>query len=40
MAKAKDSVQALYKKEGFDMAAFMQRLGVTIDRGVYTRLED
>jgi predicted ester cyclase/heme-degrading monooxygenase HmoA len=40
MAKAKDAVQAEYKKEGFDMASFIQRLGVTIDRGVYTQLQD
>lgn len=40
MAKAKDAVQAEYKKEGFDMAGFIQRLGITIDRGVYTRLQD
>ena len=40
MAKAKDAVQAFYKKEGFDMTAFTQRLGITIDRGMYTRLEE
>ena len=35
---AKEAVQAEYKKEGFNPAAFMQRLNITIDRGLYTRV--
>ena len=34
--KAKEAVQEEYKKEGFDMPAMMQRLNITIDRGLYT----
>ena len=34
--KAKEQVQAEYKKQGFNMADFIQRLHITIDREVYT----
>ncbi len=33
--KAKEAVQAEYKKQGFNMAAMLERLHITIDRGVY-----
>jgi heme-degrading monooxygenase HmoA len=33
--KARQAVQAEYKKEGFDMPAMLSRLQITIDRGVY-----
>lgn len=33
--KAKEAVQAEYKKEGFDPAAMFERLNITIDRGIY-----
>jgi predicted ester cyclase len=36
---AKKAVQAEYKKEGFDMAAMLQRLHITIDRGVYSPMQ-
>jgi heme-degrading monooxygenase HmoA len=35
--KAKEAVQAEYKKEGFDMPAMLKRLGIVIDRGVYQK---
>lgn len=38
LAKAKETVQAEYKKQAFDMPAFIQRLGINVDRGVYTRV--
>ena len=36
--KAKQAVQAKYKREGFDMPAMLSRLRITIDRGVYSTL--
>lgn len=36
--KAREAVQAEYKKEGFDAAAMFKRLNITADRGVYTAL--
>lgn len=33
--QARETVQAAYKKEGFDMPQMLKRLGITIDRGVY-----
>jgi len=39
LAKAKETVQAGYKKQGFDMPGFVQRLNITIDRGVYTQVD-
>lgn len=38
--KAKATVQAEYKREGFDPAAMMERLNITMDRGVYEKLEN
>ena len=35
--KAKEAVQAEYKKEGFDAQAMFKRLGITADRGIYTQ---
>lgn len=40
LAKAKEAVQAEYKKQGFDMAEMVKRLNVVVDRGVYTELEE
>ena len=36
--KAREAVQAEYKREGFDAAAMFKRLNITADRGVYTAL--
>ena len=36
--KAKEAVQAEYKKEGFDAPAMFKRLGITADRGIYTQM--
>ncbi|PSL35895.1 ester cyclase [Chitinophaga ginsengisoli] len=33
--QARETVQASYKKEGFDMPAMLKRLNITIERGVY-----
>jgi steroid delta-isomerase-like uncharacterized protein len=33
--KAKEAVQAEYKKQGFDPVAMFERLKITIDRGIY-----
>ncbi|WP_165760313.1 ester cyclase [Niastella populi] len=38
--KAKEAVQAEYKKEGFDAPAMFKRLGITVDRGIYTRVHE
>jgi heme-degrading monooxygenase HmoA len=35
MAAARSSMQARYAREGFDPAAFMKKLGVSADLGVY-----
>jgi predicted ester cyclase len=40
MAKAREAVQAAYKKEGFDLPAMLKRLNITIDRGIYTTVTD
>jgi len=40
MAKAREAVQAEYKKQGFDMPAMLQRLNITIDRGIYATVTD
>lgn len=37
--KAKEAVQAEYKKQGFDMAEMLRKTGITVDRGIYTNLE-
>lgn len=39
LAKAKELVQAEYKKEGFDPAEMMTRLGIKADRGIYVGVE-
>lgn len=33
--KAKNAVQAEYRRENFDMPAMLARLGIKIDRGIY-----
>ena len=38
--KAKEAVQAEYKKEGFDAPAMFKRLGITLDRGIYTQIHE
>jgi predicted ester cyclase/heme-degrading monooxygenase HmoA len=40
MARAREVVQAAYKKEGFDLQAMLKRLNITIDRGIYTTVEE
>lgn len=35
MQKAKEAVQAEYKKQGFNPAAMFERLHITMDRGIY-----
>lgn len=37
VASAKEQVQAEYKRTGFDMPGMLKRLGITMDRGSYTR---
>lgn len=36
LAKAKETVQAKYKEQGFNPAEMFKRLGITADRGIYT----
>lgn len=38
--KAKEAVQAEYKKQGFDREELYRRLQITMDRGVYTDLKE
>src|SRR6187431_2206721 len=38
--KAKEAVQAEYKRTNFNMPEMLKRLDITIDRGVYKRVED
>lgn len=40
IAKAKEAVQAEYKREGFDMPAMLKRLNITIDRATYTTVTE
>jgi steroid delta-isomerase-like uncharacterized protein len=35
LKKAKDAVQAEYKRQGFDPAKMLERLNITMDRGTY-----
>lgn len=35
LKKAKEAVQASYKKEGFDIAEMFTRLNITMDRNIY-----
>jgi steroid delta-isomerase-like uncharacterized protein len=37
---AKAAVQAEYKREGFNPAEMLQRLNITMDRGIYKKLKD
>jgi steroid delta-isomerase-like uncharacterized protein len=37
---AKEAVQAEYKKQGFDAPAMFKRLGITVDRGIYTQIHE
>jgi predicted ester cyclase/heme-degrading monooxygenase HmoA len=38
LADAKEAVAAEYKRQGFNPSELMQRLNITMDRGVYSRL--
>ena len=38
--KAKEVVQAEYNRINFNPAEMMSRLNITIDRGIYTEIED
>ncbi len=40
MKKARETVQAEYKREGFSLQAMLERLHITIDRGIYTKAEN
>lgn len=40
MKKAREVVQAEYKKEGFNLQAMLEKLNITIDRGIYTKAKD
>jgi len=39
LKKAREVVQAEYKKQGFDMPAMLSRLNIVMDRGLYKELE-
>jgi heme-degrading monooxygenase HmoA len=38
LKSAKEAVQAEYKKQGFNLAAMLERLNITIERGAYTKM--
>ena len=40
LKKAKDAVQELYKKQRFNMPEMLERLHITVDRGIYTKMEN
>jgi hypothetical protein len=40
IAKAKEAVQAEYKREGFDMPGMLKRLNITMDRGIYSDVRE
>lgn len=40
LKNAKEAMQAEYKKQGFDPVAMLARLGITMDRGIYTSAGD
>jgi heme-degrading monooxygenase HmoA len=40
LKKAKDAVQEEYKKQGFNMLEMLGRLNITIERALYTRMEN
>jgi len=37
--KAKEAVQAEYKKQGLNPAAMVERLGITMDRAIYREID-
>jgi heme-degrading monooxygenase HmoA len=37
---AREAVQAEYKRQGFNMPEMLKRLDITMDRGIYERLEN
>jgi heme-degrading monooxygenase HmoA len=37
---AKAAVQALYEKQGFDMPAMLDRLGIKMERGLYQKRDE
>jgi len=40
ISKAREAVQAEYKKQRFDMAEMTRRLNITVDRGLYTEVTE
>lgn len=40
LKSAREAVQAEYKRQSFDPAAFMKRLQITMNRGIYTKEPD
>ena len=38
--KAREAVQIEYQREGFDMPAMIERLGIKLNRGLYQKMED
>jgi steroid delta-isomerase-like uncharacterized protein len=38
--KAREAVQAEYKKQGFDAQAMFKRLNITMDRGIYSQVQN
>jgi hypothetical protein len=38
--KAKEAVQAEYKREGFDPSAMFKRLNISMERAIYKEVED
>jgi steroid delta-isomerase-like uncharacterized protein len=40
LAKAREAVQAEYKRQGFDAAEMLKRLNIVADRGIYTPVEN
>jgi hypothetical protein len=40
LKEAKDAVQEEYKRQGFNMPEMLERLHITIDRGIYTKMEN
>lgn len=38
--KAKEAVQAEYKRIGFNPADFYQKVGIKMDRGIYQQMEE
>ena len=40
IARAKEAVQAEYKKIGFNMPEFLQRQNISIERGIYNKMSE